>query len=332
MSYLYINENGANISVEESYVKVAYKDGLMKKIPIETLDSIQIFSKANMTTPCTIECMKREIVVAYYSKSGSYFGRLESTGHINVERQRQQCRLYNTDFSLNLGKKIISAKIHNQKVILKRYLRNSRKTLDEEIKMLKIQEEKVCCAKNVNQIMGYEGIAARYYFQGLSQLIDKQFAFTGRNRRPPKDEFNSMISLGYSILMNEYYGKIVAHGLNPYFGFIHSDKERHPILVSDLIEEWRAVIVDSLVMSLINGHEILKEHFAYGIDNPGIYLTTDGMKIFLNKYDKKIRTEVKYYEDESSMPFRRAMDIQIGKLVHAIEDEDITLYEPFKIR
>lgn len=85
-------------------------------------------------------------------------------------------------------------------------------------------------------------------------------------------------------------------------------------------------------MSLINGHEILKEHFEYGIDNPGIYLTTDGMKIFLNKYDKKIRTEVKYYEDESSMPFRRAMDIQIGKLVHAIEDEDIILYEPFKIR
>ncbi|MDY6329252.1 MAG: CRISPR-associated endonuclease Cas1 [Lachnospiraceae bacterium] len=231
-----------------------------------------------------------------------------------------------------LGKKIISAKIHNQKVVLKRYLRNSRKTLDEEIKMLKIQEEKVWCAKSVNQIMGYEGIAARYYFQGLSQLIDKQFTFTGRNRRPPKDEFNSMISLGYSILMNEYYGKIVAYGLNPYFGFIHSDKERHPTLVSDLIEEWRAVIVDSLVMSLINGHEILKEHFAYGIDNPGIYLTTDGMKIFLNKYDKKIRTEVKYYEDESSMPFRRAMDIQIGKLVHAIEDEDITLYEPFKIR
>lgn len=86
---------------------------------------------------------------------------MESTGHINVERQRKQCSLYNTEFSLNLAKKIIATKIHNQRVVLKRYIRNSNKTLDEEIKMIKIQEEKVNVAQSVNQIMGYEGMAAR---------------------------------------------------------------------------------------------------------------------------------------------------------------------------
>ena len=76
------------------------------------------------------------------------------------------------------------------------------------------------------------GTAARYYFQGLGKLVDDPFKFHGRSRRPPKDEFNSMLSLGYSILMNEIYGKIQSKGLNPYFGFIHRDKEKHPTLAA----------------------------------------------------------------------------------------------------
>lgn len=109
--------------------------------------------------------------------------------------------------------------------------------------------------------MGYEGLAARVYFSALDMLIDKDFHFTGRSKRPPKDPFNSMISLGYSILLNEIYGKLQAKGLNPYFGFIHSDREKHPTLASDMMEEWRAVIVDTTVMSMINGHEIHQNQF-----------------------------------------------------------------------
>lgn len=333
MSYLYVNESSAKISVQNNYIVVEYKNGLVRKLPIETLETIQIFGQAQMTSQCTVQCIKKGIMVVYYSKGGSYFGRLESTGHVNVERQRKQCQLYQSEFSLNLSKKIIKAKIHNQLVVLKRYGRSVGNNLEEETKMIKIFENKITDADTIEQIMGYEGNAARYYFQGLSKVVNDDFKFSGRNRRPPKDPFNSMLSLGYSILMNEIYGKIVSKGLNPYFGFMHSDKEKHPTLASDLMEEWRAVLIDSLVMSLINGNEIKKEHFISNIDNPGVYLTEEGMKIYIKKYDKKVRTEAKYLENLiSPVSFRHAIDIQISSLVNAIMNEDCELYNPIKIR
>ncbi len=181
--------------------------------------------------------------------------------------------------------------------------------------------------------MGYEGTAAKYYFSGLAREVDQDFSFHGRNRRPPKDPFNSMISLGYSIIMNELCSVIQRRGLNPYFGFMHQDRENHPTLASDLMEEWRAVIVDATVMSLINGHEISLDHFQNNVDMPGCYLTKEGMRIFLNKLEKKLRTKVNYltYIDYA-VSFRSAIDLQVRQLVKAIEENDCELYKEVIIR
>lgn len=142
-----------------------------------------------------------------------------------------------------------------------------------------------------------------------------------------------MLSLGYSILMNEVYCKIDTKGLNPYFGFMHRDAEKHPTLASDLMEEWRAIIVDSTVMSMINGHEIALDDFATRLDEPGIYLQKKGLKKYLNKLEKKLQTSVKYlsYVDYS-VSFRKAIQLQVNQLAKAIEMEDVNIYEPVRIR
>lgn len=196
MGLLYINESGAVIGVEANKCTVQYKDGMKKMIPIESLEGITIMGRSQMTTRCAEECMIRGIPVAYFSKGGRYFGRLMSTGHINVERQRRQSELYDTEFSLQLSKTIISAKIKNQSVILKRYEKSKGLVLDEKQKMMDICKNKVLRCERIEESIGFEGQAARYYFQGLSKCIDAPFKFQGRNRRPPLDEFNSMISLG----------------------------------------------------------------------------------------------------------------------------------------
>lgn len=273
MSLLFVDENSAVIGVEESRCCVKYADGMKKMVPIETLESITIMGHAQMTTQCVQECLKRGIVVSYFSKGGVYFGRLQSTGHINVERQRQQCALYESEFALQLAKNIVAAKLKNQTVVLRRYEKSGNVSVGEELKMLHICRDKVMPCQTISEVMGYEGQGAKAYFEGMSKLIDRDFQFQGRSRRPPKDEFNSMISLGYSILMNELYGKIESKGLNPYFGFMHRDKEKHPTLASDMMEEWRAVIVDSTAMSMINGHEIHKEDFMIDLDEPGDCIT-----------------------------------------------------------
>lgn len=333
MSLLYVNENGAIIGLEGNRCYVKYSDGMKKIVPIETLESITIMGNVQMTTQCVQECLKKGIPVCYFSKGGSYFGRLQSTGHINAERQRKQSALYESDFAIELSKKLVSGKLKNQQVVLRRYEKSRNISVSESLKMLHICREKIEHCLSIQEIMGYEGQGAKAYFDGLSSLIDSDFTFHGRNKRPPRDEFNSMISLGYSVIMNELYGKIEAKGLNPYFGFMHRDKEKHPTLASDMMEEWRAVIVDSTVMSMINGHEIHKDDFLFNVDEPGCFLTRNGIKIYLSKLEKKLQTEVRYLDYvDYPVSFRRGISLQLDKLVKAIEEGDASLYKPIEIR
>ena len=333
MGFLYVNENGAVIGIESNQCTVRYKDGCKKMIPIESLEGITIMGQSQLTTKCAEECMERGISVSYFSKGGKYFGRLMSTGHINVSRQRKQSGLYDTEFAEKLGKKILNAKIKNQSVVLQRYGKSRQIHIEEEQKILTICRNKILESSRLDQMIGFEGQAARYYFQGLAKCIKPEFQFQGRSKRPPKDEFNSMISLGYSILMNEIYCKVEMKGLNPYFGFIHRDAEKHPTLVSDMVEEWRAVIVDATVMSLVNGNEISKEQFSFDEDGAGCYLTKEGLKVFLNKLERKFQTEVRYlrYVDYP-VSFRRGILLQADSLAKAIEEGDANIYEPIIIR
>lgn len=333
MAYLYVIENSGVVSVNSNYVIVNVKDNISRKVPIETLESISVFGRAQVTTQCIQECLVRGIPVLYYSKSGKYFGMLNSTGHVNVERQRKQDKLYDSEFAFLMSKRILTAKIKNQEVVLRRYARNQEYDISDEIKMMNIAIKKLDTCSEIDQLMGYEGMAAKYYFKALSQLVVPEFKFNGRSRRPPKDEFNSMLSLGYSILMNEIYGKLQGRGLNPYFGLMHRDREKHPTLASDLMEEWRAIIVDSVVMSLVNGHEIFIENFTHDLYEPGYFLDNNGMKIFINKMEIKLHTDNKYLDYvEYSVSFRRAIELQIMQLVKAIDERDANIYQPVRIR
>ena len=334
MSYLYITEDGASLSVDGGYYVVTYKDGMTHKIPSETLESVALFGNVSLTTQCVKKFLEKGIAVSYFSKKGSYFGRLESTRHSNIFRLKKQISLTDDEnFSIHLAKKIIAAKVNNQIVLLRRYKRNnSKKDVDNEILMLNDSISKLQNTTSIEEIMGYEGIAAKYYFKALSKLVNPDFAFNGRNRMPPKDEFNSMLSLGYTLLMYEIYGEIENKGLSPYAGFIHSDRERHPTLASDLMEEWRAVIVDSVVMSLVNGNEIEKTEFIHDEETNGVYLTNTAMRTFLNKMETKLRSETGYLNSTYRMSFRKALWHQVNNLVSAIENSDPDFYDPILIR
>ena len=333
MSVLYIVENGAVLGVEANRLTIKYKDGLLRSLPIETIDGITLIGKNQLTTQCMEVCMSNGIPVSFFSKGGRYFGRLMSTGHIKAALQRKQSQLYDKDFATELSKKIIAAKISNQVTVLRRYSKSKQIDVDEHIFNIQNSKKKVWEVASISEIIGYEGTAARSYFAGLSDCIDDNFKFRGRSRRPPKDEFNSLISLGYSILMNELYCEIENHGLNPYFGFMHRDSENHPTLASDLMEEWRAVLVDSLAMSMINGHELLKTDFTNDDEENGCLITKEGMKKYITKLDEKLKTKTKYLKDiDYPVNFRTAISQQVASLTKAIESEDCTLYSPIQIR
>ena len=202
MSMVYIAENGAVLGVETNRLTIKYKNGLLRSLPIETIEGITLFGKNQLTTQCMETCMDKGIPVSFFSKGGRFFGRLMSTGHVKAELQRKQSRLYDTEFAVGLSKRIIIAKISNQVTVLRRYAKSRSIQVDDYVFNMQNSKKKILNADAIPEIMGYEGSAARSYFGGLSQCIEKDFQFHGRSKRPPKDEFNSLISLGYSILMN----------------------------------------------------------------------------------------------------------------------------------
>lgn len=147
------------------------------------------------------------------------------------------------------------------------------------------------------------------------------------------DPFNSMISLGYSIILNELYGKIEGKGLNPYFGIMYKDREKHPTLASDLMEEWRAVLIDTTALSMLNGHELTTDNFYTDTEHPGVYLDKDGFKKYIQKLEMKFRSDNKYLSYINyRVSFRRALDMQVNQLVKVIETGDVNEYSPVIIR
>lgn len=332
MSLLYIDKSDCVIGKQDNRISVKYKDGLVRTIPIEGVDGITILGHAQVTTQCIQECLSRGISLSYFSKGGKYFGRLCSTGHIKAQLQRKQASLYDTPFALELSKKIINAKIHNQLVVLRRYARSTRQDISDIEIQMKSALKKIPYTKKSEELIGYEGTAAKAYFKGLSRCIKPEFQFKGRSKRPPRDPFNSMISLGYSILMNELYGEIESKGLNPYFGFLHKDAEKHPTLASDMMEEWRAVLIDSCVMSMINGNEVNISDF-YSENDEGVYISKEALRKYIKKLEYKFQVCQKYLDYvEYPISFRTAIAFQMCSLVDAIENEDVSMYSPIMIR
>lgn len=330
MSTLYICEQGSNLSIDSGKFIVKDLQGCVRTIPQETLESVIVFGNISITTPCVQECLKRGIPISYFSTKGSYFGRLESTSHKSPFRLKKQVMLSeDSSFCLEWNKKIISAKVHNQRIVLQRYKGNKEKVI-QTIRNMKRLESSLLKSESDAEIRGFEGLTARLYFEALSELVTEDFRFKGRSKRPPRDPFNSMLSLGYTLLMYEIVGEVENKKMSPYIGFLHRDGENHPTLASDLMEEWRSVIVDSVVLSLIRGNEIKKESF-YFAEN-GVFLDKETLKIFLLKFENKIRTLNKYIDFQNRMSFRQTIGHQVRSFVRMIEQEEIGCYQPIRIR
>ena len=335
MSYLYIEDPNVKTYISDGNIVCENsKENLKNIIPIELIDGVMLVGNTNISSGMMKEMLIREIPVTFLSNNGGYYGRLESTKFTNVERQRNQFKISEDEkFKLEFAIKIISAKINNQIVILRRYNRYLiNDIVSKNIKDIEINSKNLNCCQSINQVMGIEGICARKYFESLALLVNKDFKFNGRNRNPPKDEFNSLLSFGYTLLLYEIYTIITTKGLNPYVGLMHKDRNGHPSLASDLMEEWRAIVVDSLNMYLINSGSITINEFEKSYNN-GIIISKEAVKKYIKRFNQKMLTKSSYldYVDEK-IDYRRALELQVGCLIRSIELNNIDLYNPIRLR
>lgn len=336
MTSLYLTEDGTNLVLKDNRLIIKKSGDTLKEISLEKVDNIVLIGNITITSPLSIELLEREIPVSWLSYTGKFYGRLEPTTRVNISRQREQFRLSdNREFSLEMAKIFIIGKVKNCQVVLRRYNRNfNYESVQTNIEELKKYVIKISEAETVEEMLGYEGNCAKLYFKSLGEMVREEFHFDKRTRRPPKDKFNCLLSLGYTLLLYEIYTAVVNEGLHPYCSFLHKIRNGHPALASDLIEEWRATIVDSLVMNLVQTKVITEEHFLPRNDeNGGIFLTRDGLKIFIRKFEERLKQHNSYltYVDYP-MTFRESLQFQVGSLVKAIENEDSSIYRAVIIR
>jgi len=334
LSTLYLSEQGSYLSCSQKRLIVKKGDSVLMEVPAIKIQQIVIFGQCGITTPTLDFCLKAGIPISFLSVHGSYYGRLTPPTAKQVSlhlKQFQRCQ--DADFALKIAKSFVDGKIHNQRVLLqRRHWRENNSELAAAIPFLGEMQSKAPHASTLDELRGYEGNSSAKYFRVFGQLLDDSFSFSKRIKHPPTDPVNALLSFGYTLLFQNIYSLVEAHGLHPYCGHLHALRDGHPALVSDVIEEFRAPVVDSLVIYLINSHIIKPDDFEQneGTEKP-CRLANEARKTFVHHFETKMLSTVTHPHTNYTVDYRRAIALQITELAQCIRDERET-YRPMKAR
>ncbi len=331
MSDLYLQSSDYKLSYSGNRIIVRNAEQTIEhEIGIEQVDNILVFGNSQLTTQLLKQLGYREIGVYFFSENGQFLSFLQPNGLGNFERQELQAKAhFDASFRLTVTKAIALSKVTNQLALLRAYDRDGLLSISDYTRMTGILDN-IRDASTIEEVMGYEGRIAKSYFYFLSLIVPEEFRFDGRSRRPAKDLFNALLNFGYSILYSCFTGLIVKNGLSLGFAMIHQAHQHHATLASDLMEEWRPIIVDDTVMGLLGQRAFTQEDFYHSEEN-GMILTKSGQKVFLQALRERMLEVHDYLSlDAKRYTFLYAADQQVKSLIRAFEALDGTIYQPIR--
>ncbi|MFZ4987301.1 MAG: CRISPR-associated endonuclease Cas1, partial [Blastocatellia bacterium] len=251
---LYLQDHGVVLRCEDDHLRVTREGEELLNLPSFKIDQIMLMGNGMITTPAMKYCLRNDIPIVLLSGSGQFEGVIESTANQNVLLQKRQFeRSGDEGFALEMARRHVTGKLINSRALLQRRGRSSPdQRIDRAVSALQNVLSDLALASTIPQIRGYEGAGSADYFKGLAACFRGPFVWQGRIRRPPPDPLNAMLSFGYTMLFQNIYAIARARGLTPYVGALHELRQGHPALCSDLIEEFRAPVVDALVTTLVN--------------------------------------------------------------------------------
>lgn len=330
---LYLTEPGFRLGVSGGHFYIIDSEqNQVKEIPIRLVNNIVIYTSCVITGAASMTCLQNKIPVFFISAYGQVFSKLISIVDMDVELLRQQV-LLTTDESTCLlqTKKIIGGKINNQIVYARRLYRGDNiGEIKNRILHMETMYKKINHASSIPEIMGYEGATSRTYFQILTEYLPADYQIKKRTKNPPKDPINSIFSFAYALLHAEIFTALELAGLNPYFSFMHTVQKGHAALASDLIEEFRAAIADSLVVHFVNYAGLTSDDFDHLSSPPGVYLRRKTAKKFISYYEKKIQQKHQYLGKPLS--FRESLYTQASHLATCIRSNSLSNYQAFRVR
>lgn len=330
---LYIQEQGTVLARQDDRLVVKKADTVLLEVPAAKVDQVFVFGRCAITTPAMTFCLQEDIPVVLLSSRGQYYGMLESPTGDRVSLHRQQfLRAADPSFALATAKAIVRGKLRNGRVLLQRHQR--RKGI-EAVKAAVTAIDGVLGrleqAGTIEEVLGHEGNGAARYFDGFARLFQHDLGFARRARRPPTDPVNSLLSFGYTLSFYNLYGLVRGRGLHPYVGHLHAMRDRHPALVSDLVEEFRAPVVDSLVLYLVNSKILTAADFYRSPAEGACLLRDTARKTFLAHFEQKMAATITHPGTGEAVEWRRAMDLQVAHMTQWIRGE-VSEYRPMEVR
>lgn len=335
LNTLYVTTPEAYLSKDGLNVVVSVKQKEIFRIPVVNIEGIVTFGYMGASPGLMKLCAEHNVVLSFLSPNGKFIGRFQGPIKGNVLLRTKQWDLARDKcFALELSKLFVTGKIQNYRNILARFIRDNGDNEDvrETVAQLKYCKQKAIASADLDYLRGVEGDAANRYFEVFSQLILHQkddFIFTGRNRRPPKDAVNAMLSFVYTLIASDMTAALETVGLDPYIGFLHTLRPGRTSLALDMMEEFRAYLGDRLVLSLINRKQLtIRDFIRQGED--GVVMTDNGRKIILTAWQsRKKETIIHPYLGEKIpiglLPYAQAM------LLARYIREDIDNYPVFLI-
>lgn len=336
LNTLYVTGNNRYLSLDGENVVILEKQEEIGRVPLHNIQGIVTFGYTGASPALMGACAQRNIDLVFMSGSGRFLARVTGEVKGNVTLRKQQYRISeNEEESLKLARNFILGKVYNSRWILERAVRDYPLRVDvEQIKsksnILYQSLRNIWASKTSGQLLGLEGEAASVYFSVFDQMILQQkdhFYFKGRNKRPPLDNVNALLSFSYSLLAGMCGSALEAVGLDAYVGFFHADRPGRMSLALDLMEEFRGVMADRFVLTLVNKRIVKDSHFIQK-ENGAVLLTEEGRKIFLNAWQERKREMIRHPFLNEKMEWGMAPHVQAMLLARYLRG-DLDEYPPF---
>ena len=342
MQLLVVQDAGTSVGAQGDTLVVKKAGALLSQVRSGEVQEVHLYGAIELSAPARRLLLRRGVDVLFFSPGGVYEGRLLSEASSAGDRRVAQLRaLTDPQSARGVARSIVAGKIRNQRAFLRAAQRHRQDpTLASALASMRQTLRHVESGEeaSLDTLRGWEGYAAATYFSAFNALLlNPLFSFNGRNRRPPRDEVNALLSFGYTLLLRRVESAIRAVGLDPYVGALHAAGRGKPALALDLMEEFRAGLIDRLCLRLINRRQLHPSDFEDpGVDQTllgappdpsgpeeapprAVYLGPTGRAIFLRAFYDELRATVQHPEEESAVSYEGLIRRQAMQLAHVVE-------------
>ncbi|MDB9316015.1 type I-D CRISPR-associated endonuclease Cas1d [Spirulina sp. CS-785/01] len=333
MGTIYVTREDSFIGKTDERLTVKAEKKMILDVPLIKVEGVVALGRTTVSPAVVTELLQRHIPLSFLKVTGRYLGRLEPEMTKNIFVRKAQWGAVGEDQAVDVVRGLVRGKLKNYRNGLMRRLRQSPDLpLQESITKIEQAIKPIARTEQVDSLRGLEGAGSAAYFGCFGQLIQNEgFSFCSRRRRPPTDPVNSLLSLGYALLRHDIQSAVNIVGFDPYLGYLHVTHYGRPALALDLMEEFRPLVVDAVVLAALNQNKLTLEDFTTEPLSGAVSLTPEGLKVFLRLYEQKKQSKFKHPVLKRQCTYQEAFEIQARLLAKFLLGETEE-YPPLVVR